>query len=132
MIWHEATKVCRFHQRILFKNRGNDSKSNYLSRTSILNCSDEPEKAFEELNYLETFADVKVSHANLESDFIMMAKFCDNIVFSRGTFAWWVYLKKAKVYYRDEFENNYLSIDVNRNLLSKQVDKGILGLKNTK
>ena len=82
----------------------------------FLIVSDEPEKAFEELNYLEAFANVDVSHANLETDFIMMAKFCDNIVFSRGTFAWWAaYLnKKAKVYYRDEFENNYLSIDVNR------------------
>ena len=82
----------------------------------FLIISDEPVQAYKKINYLEAYADLAVSHTTLENDFIIMAKFCDNIVFSRGTFAWWAaYLnKKANVYYRDEFANNYMTQDVNR------------------
>lgn len=96
----------------------NPKKEHYYKKHQFLIISDEPAKAYESLLYLEAFADTTVSHANLETDFIMMAKFCDNIVFSRGTFAWWAaYLNKNvnAVYYRDEFANNYMTLDVNRN-----------------
>lgn len=82
----------------------------------FLIISDEPKKAKKYLSYIQNYSHTIVSHADLHTDFTMMATLCDNIVFSRGTFAWWAaYLnKKATVYYRDEFKNNYMTMDVNR------------------
>ena len=90
------------------------NQSSY-TKNQFLIISDDPAKAFESLNYLEAFADLKVSHANLETDFIMMANFCDNIVLSRGTFGWWAAFlnTRANVFYQNEFKNNYLASDVN-------------------
>ncbi len=55
----------------------------------FLIISDEPSKASENLSYLKDYATTVVSHGNLHTDFTIMATLCDNIVFSRGTFAWW-------------------------------------------
>ena len=129
---YDYDKLTCFHYRLGDMARKNEGmtlppKAFYLKVLSrilktgfsnhFLIISDEPSKALKNLFFIQDYnINTTISKADLRVDFTIMATLCDNIVFSRGTFAWWAaYLNtKATVYYRDEFENNYLSRDVNR------------------